>query len=284
MKARASDGSPARIFHPWTREKLTYLHKYASAFVRAMSPKKKEGRWDWLVYVDLLAGPGRGLDSDTGEEFDGSPLIALKIQPPFDRLFFGDLRKKNIEALRKRVPPKDLGRIDLRQGDCNIVVEQIVREIPPRSLGLAFVDPEGFKATFRVFRILATRPIDVLFFFPSGIGIGRNLKKFTRQQKSKMDGLWGGSEWRDHPIAKLAAGRKLAPAEERQLDQSWIGQFRTKMRAIGFKYQDEGDPSFRNEKNVPMYHLLFFSKHQAGLTLWKGVKKIEPSGQRTLPL
>ncbi len=33
-----------------------------------------------------------------------------------------------------------------------------------------------------------------------------------------------------------------------------------------------------------MYHLLFFSKDLAGLTIWRGVKKIEPSGQRTLPL
>ena len=56
------------------------------------------------------------------------------------------------------------------------------------------------------------------------------------------------------------------------------------MAKIGFRYQDEGDPCFTNEKNVPMYHLLFFSKDVVGLTIWRGIKKIDPSGQRTLPL
>jgi hypothetical protein len=54
-------------------------------------------------------------------------------------------------------------------------------------------------------------------------------------------------------------------------------------RAIGFQYQDEGDPYFRNEKNVLMYHFLYFSRDPAGLTIWRNIKKIEPRGQRVLP-
>ena len=63
---------PARVSGPWTREKLSYLRKYASAFMTAMAPKKQQGKWDQLVYIDLLAGPGRGIVADNGEEFDGS--------------------------------------------------------------------------------------------------------------------------------------------------------------------------------------------------------------------
>jgi hypothetical protein len=33
-----------------------------------------------------------------------------------------------------------------------------------------------------------------------------------------------------------------------------------------------------------MYHLLFFSKHPVGLKIWKGIKQIEPNGQRLLGL
>jgi len=29
-----------------------------------------------------------------------------------------------------------------------------------------------------------------------------------------------------------------------------------------------------------MYHLLFFSKHDAGLTIWRGIKQIDARGQR----
>lgn len=40
--------------------------------------------------------------------------------------------------------------------------------------------------------------------------------------------------------------------------------------------------SLRNEQKVPMYHLLFFSKDGAGLTIWRNVHQIDPRGQRQL--
>lgn len=281
---KAQNGLPARAFRSWTRDKLAHLRKYATAFMTAMAPKKRQGKWDQLVYIDLLAGPGRGIDADSGGEFDGSPLIALGVQPPFDRLFFGDIKPENIEALRRRIPAQDLRRVNLRAGDCNTLARDVIAELSSRTLGLAFVDPEGFEATFKMFQAFATRRIDVLFLFPSGIGITRNLRTFAKQPKSPMDDLWGGKEWRDLPPAKLAAGKRLAAEELLSLDRPWVLRFRSKMASIGFQYQDEADPYFTNEKNVPMYHLLFFSKDPAGLTIWRGVKKIEPSGQRTLPL
>ena len=252
--------------------------------MRAMAPKRKSGKWAELVYIDLLAGPGRGIDRDTGVEFDGSPLRALKVVPTFDRFFFSDINPINIKALRQRIPTADLPRVDLRVGDCHAVAKEIMTQLSGRTLGLAFVDPQGFEVSFRLFQVLATRRIDVLFLFPSGIGIARNLRAFAKKAKSPMDDLWGGREWRDLPPAKLAAGKRLNPEEALSLDRPWVLGFRSKMAKIGFQYQDEADPCFTNEKNVPMYHLLFFSKDAAGLTIWRGIKKIEPSGQRTLPL
>ena len=154
---------------------------------------------------------------------------------------------------------------------------------PSKTLGLAFIDPEGFEATFSMFRTLARRPIDILLLFPSGIGVRRNLRAFVKQPSSPMDALWGGPEWRDLPLAKQAAGRRLSAAEADTLDRPWIQRFREKMTGIGFEYQDESDPCFRNIRNAPMYHLLFFSRHSAGLQIWKNTKKIEPTGQRPLP-
>ena len=248
-----------------------------------MAPKRAAGKWAELVYLDLLAGPGRGIDRDSGVEFDGSPLRGLKVTPAFDRLFFADLSRRNVEALRRRIAAADLLRVELRVGDCNVVAREAVARLSSRALGLAFVDPQGFEVTFRLFQVLATRRIDVLFLFPSGIGIVRNLRQFAREEQSPMDALWGGREWRDLPPAKLAVGTKLNPEDAMSLDRPWVLAFRAKMAGIGFQYQDEGDPCFTNEKNAPMYHLLFFSQDPAGLTLWRGIKRIEPSGQRTLP-
>lgn len=252
--------------------------------MKAMGPKRARGAWSELVYLDLLAGPGLGVDRDSRAEFDGSPLRALKIVPRFDRLFFADLNPNIVEALRRRVPEADRSRVEFRVGDCNLVAREIVAALSTTALGLAFVDPEGFEATFQLFETLVTRRIDVLFLFPSGIGIRRNLRVFATQPKSPMDELWGGREWRDTPPARLAAGARLSAEEALALERPWVLRFRSKMAGIGFEYQDEADPCFTNEKNVPMYHLLFFSQHPAGLTIWRGIKKIEPSGQRSLPI
>lgn len=57
-------------------------------------------------------------------------------------------------------------------------------------------------------------------------------------------------------------------------------EFMRRMGGLGFQYSGQGEPYFTNENNVRMYHLLFFSKHPAGLALWRGVTRIEASGQR----
>jgi three-Cys-motif partner protein len=126
MTTRGRDGLPVRVSGPWTREKLAYVERYAGAFMKAMAPKRAAGTWDALVYLDLLAGPGRGIARDTRVEFDGSPLRALRIAPRFDRLIFGDLKPRNVEALRRRIPAPDHGRVDLRVGDCNDLARVVV--------------------------------------------------------------------------------------------------------------------------------------------------------------
>ena len=57
MTCRAHDGLPARVSGPWSQEKLTYVQRYAGAFMTAMAPKRKPSQWSELVYLDFLAGP-----------------------------------------------------------------------------------------------------------------------------------------------------------------------------------------------------------------------------------
>lgn len=281
-RRRGADGLPVRPGGQWTQDKLAYLERYASAFMKAMGPKRDQGKWDRLVYIDLLAGPGRGMDRETGVEFDGSPLRALKVQPAFDHLYLGDLDEQNIDALQARIPSDDRQRVELRAGDCNEAAERVTRELSRRTLGLAFVDPQGFEATFRMFRAFATRRIDILYLFPGGIGVNRNLPAFAKKLGGHLDDLWGSSEWRQLKQARLAAGERLSNEELRSRDQPFVLAFRQRIASLGYQYSDQGEPYFTNEKNVRMYHLLFFSKDPAGLTLWRAVKRIEPSGQRIL--
>ena len=248
----------------------------------AMAPKRRRGIWSELVYMDFLAGPGRGLDRSTKAEFDGSPLRALKIVPPFDRLYLSDANTHNVNALRRRIPTIDASRVVVSQGDCHEVAAAVVARLSRRSLGLAFVDPQGFEVKFKLFEILAQRPIDVLYLFPGGIGVARNVAAFAKRSRTPLDDLIPG--WRDLPRARLAAGQRVSQVEMEAADRPFVVALQTRMAEIGYLYPDQGEPYFTNDKRVKMYHLLFFSRHVVGLTLWKQAKSIEPSGQRRLPL
>jgi three-Cys-motif partner protein len=249
----------------------------------AMAPKRAQGLWSELVYIDLLCGPGKDIDRRTGDEFDGSPLIALATQPPFDKVILGDADRHNISALSNRIRQADVQRVDLQCADCHVRARQVVASMRPRTLGLAFIDPEGFEVRHELFETFSQRPIDVLFLFPSGIGITRNLRAFARQQHSPLDDLMGGTAWRQLPIAKLHAGEELTAAETERLTHSWVMAFRLRVAELGYKHHESVDP-LRNEQNAPMYHLLFFSKHTAGLTIFRGISQIDARGQRHLRL
>lgn len=276
----ASDGWPARPGGPWTRAKLEYLQKYASAFMTAMAPKRVEGKWHRLVFVDLLCGPG--IDIIEREEQPGSPLIALRVTPGFDRLFLGDRDAETVSALQHRIPSADLARVDVQTGDCHARAQQVVSELVWGDLGFAFIDPQGFEVRFDLFETLSQRPIDILFLFPSGIGIKRNIERFARSEHCLMDGLWGNGDWRQLPAVRRLAGETLSQSEAEQMDLSWVQVFRQRVSTLGYGYHDAAPP-LRNDQNVPMYHLLFFSKNQAGLDIWRGIGRIEPGGQRRFP-
>lgn len=216
----------------------------------AMAKKK----WERLVYIDLLAGPGRDANRETGDDFEGSPLIALNVQPPFHKLYLGDVNDRHVQTLQRRIPAEDLTRrVDLQVGDCHARVKKVVRDLSRGTLGLAFVDPEGFEVRFDLFRQLAGAQVDVLFLFPTG-PITRNLRLFATRNTSPLDALI--ENWRALPAAKHAAGKRLTPAEEAKLQQSMVSEFRKQMRALGFTKQDRDDPPMLNAKRAIMYHLL----------------------------
>lgn len=174
--------------------------------------------------------------------------------------------------------------MDLKQGDCNMRVREVLAQLSRRTLGLAFLDPQGFEVSFSTLQALSQRAVDVIFLFPSGIGIRRNLRAFVNQNDSPMDRLWGSREWRKTLAARVAAGARVKPEEAVGLDESWVVAFRKRIAQLGFVCQDSSDPCITNNRHVPMYHLLFFSKHPAALQIWQGIKKIEATGQRPLPL
>ncbi len=67
----ASDGLLARKSGDWAKRKHHYLRNYCGITTKSMRNKWR------LVYLDVMAGPGRCKITKTGEEFPGSPFVAL---------------------------------------------------------------------------------------------------------------------------------------------------------------------------------------------------------------
>jgi three-Cys-motif partner protein len=67
----ASDGLLARKSGKWAKRKHHFLRNYCGITTVSMRSRFK------LVYLDVMAGPGLCEMEDTGEEFSGSPFVAL---------------------------------------------------------------------------------------------------------------------------------------------------------------------------------------------------------------
>lgn len=253
----------------WGEEKYRLVRNYCQIFATSM-----KGKWQCRVYIDLFAGAGRAKIKETGKIVDGSPLIALGIEDPFDRYIFCEENAANIDALTKRVKAHYPG-LDTHfvPGDANDCVDTILSKIPQHSatykvLGFCFVDP--FKIDnlkFETLRRLSAKYMDFLVLIPTGMDARRNVSYYMKSESRKVDDFIGSSTWRD--------GWPQAEMNGENFGLYFIKQFCTSMADIGYKYTTAEDSvEIRSiEKNLPLYRLAFFSKHQLGHKFWGNVKK-----------
>lgn len=75
----------------WSEVKLAIIREYASTYATIMDAQRRARvrSLSW-IYIDAYAGPGYHLSRTSGELVEGSPLIALKTDPPFHEYHFID--------------------------------------------------------------------------------------------------------------------------------------------------------------------------------------------------
>src|SRR5205823_6441166 len=91
----ASDGLLARKSGEWAKRKHYYLNNYCGITTVSMRNRFK------LVFLDVMAGPGLCKIEETGEEFPGSPFVAL--QHDFSEYIFIEADAALVDALKQRV-------------------------------------------------------------------------------------------------------------------------------------------------------------------------------------
>jgi len=276
---QASDGLPARCVGPWSADKLYYIENYLNIVSVAMKNKFRN-----RAYIDLFAGPGLCVVDEDSREIKGSPLISLSVPHQFTQYHFVEADNRTMAALKERVArfaPQTA--VKYYSGDANVLIPELVKNLPSssQSLSVAFIDPTGLDFRFESLRLLTQgRKVDLIYLFPEGMDIKRNLDTYLGQSRSPLDEALGTDEWRPRALAR----RGIQIVGE---DQHWdeVGRpivevFRKQLRALDYVDVKLGSEIVvRNRRNAPLYYLVFASKHELGHKFWDDIRKISSTGQ-----
>jgi three-Cys-motif partner protein len=263
----------------WTRDKLYFWKQYIDITTNAMRGQRGQRAFpDGLVYVDMFGGAGVcTLKGHSKTRYPGSAIIAAHAPMPFRKIIVCEKNRRLAAACRARLAKTAVAdHCEVLDGDCNQLVDEIVRRIPKRSLTLAFVDPKALDAEFSTVATLAKNArVDFVVLFADALDINRNAEHVYRSNpNSRLDQVLGpDSQWREE-LDKLenpdhVTRRKLfAEIYQRQLN-----------RWLGFTFFDE---KVMKCKGVPLYRLVYASKHKLGLRFWREALKEDSDGQRAL--
>lgn len=253
----------------WGEQKYRLVQNYATMFTTSM-----KGKWECRVYIDLFAGAGLSRIEKTSRIVPASPLIALGLRDQFDTYIFCEADETKYQALEKRVL-KLYPKVDARlvRGDANDKVPEILKKVPQNRKGFkvlcfCFADPFSLSnLAFATIRQLAFRSMDFLILIPSGMDANRNVSYYINPSNTNVDRFLGTPQWRDD--------WKKAELENKSFGHYVTEFFDKQMKTMGYIYSGiEETVQIRSiEKNLPLYHLAFFSRHKLGAKFWKEAKK-----------
>lgn len=261
------DGLPMRRSGKWTKKKVDILTRYIVTSTTAMKNK-----WRRRIYIDLQAGPGKNYLPTNREVFLGSPLLALVQGAGFTDYWFVEQNKQYAAALHRRCQGKSYEYlIRILTEDCNVAVDQIVREVGRigNTLSLVFLDPEGLELRWDTVLKLASLRADIIINF-SIMGLRRYADQaLTLPPQTRADRFFGTTAWRGIP----------RNPDGTMPGHQWIEFYQERLRVLGYSWGTA--ESFKNRRQGELYRLLFASKHDLGIKLWEDARKNAPT-QRAL--
>ncbi|MEI6633450.1 MAG: three-Cys-motif partner protein TcmP [Chlamydiota bacterium] len=247
----------------WSEIKLGILREYASAFTTLLKAKS----WcKGCCYIDAFAGAGVHISKASGKMIPGSPINALFVAPPFDRIVLIDMDAQKVDLLRKLCGYDK--RVEIISGDCNEVLSgKVAFSLPFSSYwrGLCVLDPYGIHGkTLKwktVKQLAELNTVDIFLNFPL-MDINRNTLRSRLNDASAIDivsfkEFWGGEEW----IGKMYQPDLFGDLDKVGTNRTLAGLFQQRLREVaGFKFVPN-PILMKNTKGGELY-FLFFASHQ----------------------
>lgn len=245
----------------WSEIKLDIVREYAGAYSKILS-KQDRPRFKH-VYIDAFAGAGVHVSRKTRQFIPGSPLNALRIQPPFTEYHFIELDQMRVEALHQIAEQRQ--NVFVHLGDCNQV---LVENVFPRvqwdnyQRGLCLLDPYGLDLNWAVIQKAGQmKSIEIFLNFPV-MDMNRNVlwknpDKVQPDQAERLTRFWGDETWRN--VAYSTEGT-LFEIEEKTDNETIAEAFRQRLLQVaGFEHVPKPMP-MRNSQGATVYYLFFASQ------------------------
>lgn len=257
------DGLSTTPIRRWALDKYELVSLYGRLFSTGMKRK-----WPIRVYVDLCAGSGFSQIEDTNQLYWGSPLLALGVPDPFDCYVLCERDPASLKALRERATRLfPMARVRFIAGDCDQRLDEVEAQIPNERgvLSFCFADPFDLSIKFSTVERLASRRVDFLFVLALHMDANRNVAHYCSSDNRKVDEFLGQLDWRDQWQHAETRGvgfpRFLAESFSHHMEQ--IGYLPVPMHKMKQIRSDV--------RNLPLYHLALFSKHQRAFDFWDKV-------------
>ena len=263
------DGLMTEPIGSWGEEKYRLLSLYSQMFAASMKNK-----WECRVYIDLFAGCGRSRVTGTNKIVAGSPIVALNVEPTFDKYILCEKDANKLSALQTRVLrdyPK--ANVEFQAGDANEYVDQIIKKIPQyakdfKVLSFCFVDPYNLKdLAFRTIDRISSRFVDFMVLIATDMDAARNVSTYELTQNTVVESFLGLPEWR--------AEWRIAKSRRGSFSSYLMERFSNQMEARRYiRVPIEDTRLVRStEKNLPLYRLALFSRSERGKSHWEQALK-----------
>ncbi len=248
----------------WSEIKLEIVRKYAAAYSRILSAQDRPRLRH--VYIDAFAGAGIHISRTTGEFVPGSPLNALRIDPPFAEHYFIDLDSKKTNQLKKLAGH----RVDVHilEGNCNkLMLDEIFPHVRYEDYrrALCLLDPYGLHLNWEVIRTAGEmRSIDMFLNFPVA-DMNRNVLWWNPQgvrdeDIQRMSAFWGDESWRNAAYGAededLFGHRRPRKEDNEVIAESFCDRLK---KVAGFSHVSAPLP-MRNSRGATIYYLVFASQ------------------------
>jgi three-Cys-motif partner protein len=270
---------------PWAADKLARLSEYLHAYTTILSNYHYG-----FVYIDAFAGAGRAyirsqptqesgqlalVEEESIEErqvIDGSPVVALKVEPPFSLYVFVE---QDAERLRHLEDIKEAyaGRREIRihNEDCTQYLQRLIDnpevDWKKRWRALVFLDPFGLQVPWSTIAgLAATRGVEILLNFPMGMAINRMLPRNAGQMlpawRARLDLYFGDPAWYSIVYEERRDLFDRTVVKRPNADDLLVQWYRKRLgQAFGHV-----SPGYlvENERGNPLYYLIWAGPRMVG--------------------